>query len=392
MAIKRNVDLSLAGIEYEELAPQLSSKLRDALDAALDGEDLNRERAIEVAEARGPALLAVANVADRLRRRAVGDEVSYVVNRNINFTNICIVGCTFCCFGKSVRSPDAYWHSLDSLADRAEEAWEQGATEVCMQGGLPPELDGFYYRKILEAVKHRVPEIHVHAFSPMEVVYGVERSGMPLAEYLRMLRDAGLGSLPGTAAEILDDRIRAIISRVKLSRAQWIDVITTAHELGIPSTATIMYGHVETPADWVDHILLLRSIQQQTGGFTEFVPLGFIHEKTPLFRTGLARPGSTVEEDIAIHALSRILLNNSIPNIQLAWLKLGWEVARLCLQAGVNDCGGTLTEEKITSASGEVEGTSATAEQLRSFIVSAGRIPVERSTTYRILKRFEVVA
>lgn len=392
MAIKRNVSLDLKGASYEDLAPLLPVPLRRALEAAHEGKDLDRDQGVEVARARGPALVAVAAVADRLRRRKVGDEVSYVVNRNINFTNICMIGCTFCCFGKSVRSPDAYWHSLETLADRAEEAWRLGATEVCMQGGLPPDLDGFYYRQILETVKRRVPGLHIHAFSPMEVVYGVERSGLPLRDYLRMLKDAGLGSLPGTAAEVLDDRIRALISRVKLSRDQWVEVITTAHELGIPTTSTIMYGHVEQPEDWVDHILLLRSIQRQTGGFTEFVPLGFIHEKTPLFHTGLARPGSTVEEDVAIHALARILLTNWIPNVQLAWLKLGWEVARLCLQAGVNDCGGTLMEENITSASGEVAGTSATPEELQSFIVSAGRMPVERSTTYRVLKRFEVVA
>lgn len=389
MAIKRNVTLKLKGTEYEELAPGLAAPLRAALDAALEGKDLNREQGVLVARARGSDLVAAAAVADRLRRRKVGDEVSYVVNRNINFTNICTIGCTFCGFGKGAHSPDAYWHSLDTLADKAEEAWRKGATEVCMQGGLPPDLDGDYYRRILETVKRRVPSIHVHAFSPMEVVYGVERSGLPLRDFLKMLKEAGLGSLPGTAAEILDDRVRAVISRIKLSRAQWVEVITTAHELGIPTTSTIMYGHVEQPEDWVNHILLLRSIQQQTGGFTEFVPLGFIHEKTSLYRSGHARPGSTVEEDVAMHALARILLNNSIPNVQLAWPKLGWEVARLCLQAGANDCGGTLTEENITSASGEVAGTAATPEELQSFILSEGRIPVERSTTYRILKRFE---
>lgn len=391
MAIKRNVHLNLKEAEYEDLAPQLAPPLRGALDAALEGKDLDREQGVLVAQARGQDLAAVAAVADRLRREKVGEEVSYVVNRNINFTNICTVGCTFCCFGKGAHSHDAYWHSLDTLADKAEEAWRLGATEVCMQGGLPPDLDGYYYRQILEAVKQRVPSIHIHAFSPMEVVYGVERSGLPLREFLKMLKDAGLGSLPGTAAEILDDRVRAIISRIKLKRAQWIEVITTAHELGIPTTSTIMYGHIEETEDWVNHILLLRSIQQRTGGFTEFVPLGFIHEKTTLFRMGHSRPGSSVEEDIAIHALARILLNNWIPNIQLAWPKLGWEVARLCLQAGVNDCGGTLMDEQITSASGEIAGTSATPEELQAFILSEGRIPVERSTTYKVLRRFEAV-
>ncbi|MBI2816040.1 MAG: 5-amino-6-(D-ribitylamino)uracil--L-tyrosine 4-hydroxyphenyl transferase CofH [Acidobacteria bacterium] len=392
MAIKRNVQFGHEIAAYEDLTPHLPAPLRAALDAALEGRDLDRDQGVQVANARGEELLAVMSVADRLRQATVGDEVSYVVNRNINFTNICTIGCTFCCFGKSAHSKDAYWHSLESVADKAEEAWRLGATEVCMQGGLPPDLDGYYYSQVLEAVKTRVPELHIHAFSPMEVVYGVERSGLPLRDFLQMLKDAGLGSLPGTAAEILDDRVRAIISRIKLKRAQWVEVITTAHELGIPTTSTIMYGHIEETSDWVNHMLLLRSIQQQTGGFTEFVPLGFIHEKTTLFRDGHSRPGSTVEEDIAIHALARILLNNWIPNIQLAWPKLGWEVARLCLRAGANDVGGTLMDEQITSASGEIEATSATPEQLQSFICSADRTPIERSTTYRVLRRFEVLA
>ena len=387
MAIKRNVSLEFNGASYEDLTPDLPAPLRAALDAALAGEDLDLEQAVAVAEARGADLAAVAAVADRLRRQRVGDDVTYVVNRNINFTNICIIGCTFCCFGKSMHSPDAYWHSLEAVGERAAEAWRQGATEVCVQGGLPPELDGFYYAQILEAIKRRAPAIHIHAFSPMEVVYGVERTGLPLRDYLKMLRDAGLGSLPGTAAEILDDWVRSLISRKKLSRAQWVEVITTAHDLGIPTTSTMMYGHVEQPRDWVNHLFLLRSIQQQTGGFTEFVPLGFIHERTTLYRTGLARPGSTVEEDVAVHALARIVLNNSIPNVQISWVKLGWEVSRLCLRAGANDCGGTLTEENISSASGEVAATSATPEELQAFILSEGRAPVERSTTYRVLRR-----
>ena len=389
MAIKRNISFDWGGTIYQEIAPSLSHRLRGALDAALAGNELNEQQALVIAEARGADLVAVATVADQLRKAKVGDAVSYVVNRNINFTNICFVGCTFCCFGKSAKAPDAYWHSLESVADRAEQAWQAGATEVCVQGGLPPELEGSYYFQVLEAIKRRVPEIHIHAYSPMEVVYGVERTGLPLREYLMRLRQAGLGSLPGTAAEILDDRVRQIISRAKLTRAQWIEVITTAHELGIPTTSTMMYGHVEAPADWVRHLFLLRDIQKRTGGFTEFVPLGFIHEKTALFRTGLARPGATVEEDVAVHALSRIVLNQTIPNLQISWVKLDWPVSRLCLRAGANDLGGTLMEEHISSASGEVAATSATPEQLQEFIFSAGRIPVERSTTYRTLRRFE---
>ena len=388
MAIKRNVTLKLQGMEYEDFAAELPVPLRAALEAALEERDLDAQQALAVAEARGRDLLAAASVADRLRQRTVGDDVTYVVNRNINFTNICTIGCTFCCFGKSPHAAESYWHSLESVADKAEQAWDRGATEVCVQGGLPPELDGMYYRRILESIKRRVPQMHIHAFSPMEVVYGVERSGSNLRDYLKMLQEAGLGSLPGTAAEILDDRVRAVISRNKLSRAQWIEVISTAHELGIPTTSTMMYGHVEQPRDWVNHLLLLRSIQQQTGGFTEFVPLGFIHERTRLYASGLARAGSTVEEDIAVHALARILLNNWIPNLQISWVKLGWEVSGLCLRAGANDCGGTLMEESISSASGEVAGTCATPEQLQEFILSEGRVPVERTTTYRALRRF----
>jgi 7,8-didemethyl-8-hydroxy-5-deazariboflavin synthase CofH subunit len=392
MAIKRNINFQMSDSGYAVLAPALPTPLRAAVDAALEGKDLNREQAVLIARARGAELAAVAAAADELRRRTVGDEVSYVVNRNINFTNICIIGCTFCGFAKGAHSPDAYWHSLETIGDKAAEAARTGATEVCMQGGLPPDLDGFYYRELLQTIRRSAPSLHIHAFSPMEIVYGVERTGMELRQFLGMLRSAGLGSIPGTAAEILDDRLRDVVSRNKLNRAQWVDVITTAHELGIPTTSTIMYGHIEQPEDWVDHMLLLRAIQQRTRGFTEFVPLAFIHEKTALYRSGRARPGSTVEDDIAIHALARLLLNNWIPNVQLAWLKLGWEVAALCLRAGVNDCGGTLMEEKITSAAGEVEAQSATPEQLRAFISKCGRVPVERSTTYRILRRFEAVA
>jgi FO synthase len=389
MAIKRNFSFELQRGAFDYLAATLPADLRSALERALEGRDLNEAEALTVAEARGEHLIAAADVADLLRRRTVGDDVTYVVNRNINFTNICFVGCTFCCFGKGQHSPDAYWLSLEEVANRAEEAWQQGATEVCVQGGLPPDMDGTYYAQILRAIKARVPQMHIHAFSPMEVVYGVERTGMALRDYLQSLRDAGLGSLPGTAAEILDDRVRQMISRVKLTRAQWIEVITTAHELGIPSTSTMMYGHVEQPIDWVRHLLLLRSMQKQNGKFTEFVPLGFIHEKTALFRTGLARPGSSVEEDIAVHALSRIVLNNSIPNLQISWPKLGWRISQMCLDAGANDMGGTLMDENISSASGEIEARSATPEQLRQVVQDCGRTAVERSTTYRVLRRFD---
>ena len=262
------------------------------------------------------------------------------------------------------------------------EAWELGATEACIQGGLPHDLPPFYYRDILGAVKRAVPGMHCHAFSPMEIVYGVELTGMPVADYLAMLRDNGLDTLPGTAAEILDDQVRAVLSRNKLSTDQWTEVITAAHRLGIRSTSTLMYGHVETPEHWVNQILMLREIQEQTGGFTEFVPLGFVHHNTLLFQQGLARSGPTLAEHLKIHALARVLLAGSINNIQVSWVKLNRKLSQLCLLAGANDYGGTLMEENISREAGATAGQYTSPEEFQSLILEAGRIPAERNTTY----------
>jgi FO synthase len=365
------------------------SEIRDCLQAAIAGADLNFEQGLQLATAEAPALDALVAVADHLRRVTVGEAITYVVNRNINFTNVCFVGCSFCGFGRGPGAVDAYSLSFDEVVRRAQEAWDRGATEICIQGGLPKDLDGFYYRDLLRAVKRALPAIHVHAFSPMEIDYGVAKTTMPLRDYLRMLLDEGLGSIPGTAAEILDDRVRKQLSPNKLPVARWVEIITTAHELGIPTTSTMMYGHVEEPADWVRHILLLRSIQKRTGGFTEFVPLGFIHENTRLYRHGGARPGAKRDEHLRVHALARVLLHGAIRNIQVSWVKLGFDTSLACLQAGANDFSGTLMEESISKAAGATFGEYVSPEEFRAKIRSIGRVPAERTTTYRIRQTFD---
>jgi FO synthase len=344
---------------------------------------------LQLANAEGPDLQALVATADHLRCEAVGETITYVVNRNINFTNVCFVGCSFCGFGRGPQAADAYSLSFEEVVRRAQEAWDCGATEVCIQGGLPRDLDGFFYRDLLRAIKRAIPAMHVHAFSPMETDYGVLKTGMPLRDYLQMMKDEGLGSIPGTAAEILDDRIRQQLSPNKLPVAGWVEIITTAHELGIPSTSTMMYGHVEEPADWVRHLLLLRSIQKRTGGFTEFVPLGFIHQNTRLYKHGGARPGAVRDEHLRIHALSRVLLHGAIRNIQVSWVKLGIDISLACLQAGANDFGGTLMEENISKAAGAAFGEYVAPEEFRGHIRRIGRVPAERSTTYKIRRRFD---
>ena len=372
-------------LEWPDIAPRMSRESRAALELVmetLDGTVLTREQYLLLANADGNDLLGLLVAADALRRELTGNIVTYVVNRNINFTNICFVGCKFCAFSRGPRESDTYFLSLEQMAQKATEAWEMGATEVCIQGGLPHGLPAFHYRDILRAVKQAVPGMHIHAFSPMEIVYGVELTGMPLADYLCMLRDNGLDTLPGTAAEILDDEVRHVLSRNKLSTEQWKQVIRTAHGCGIRSTSTLMYGHVETPEHWVNQLLLLRQIQQQTGGFTEFVPLGFVHQNTLLFHQGIARPGPTLAEHLKIHALARVLLAGSINNIQVSWVKLNRSLSQLCLHAGANDYGGTLMEENISREAGATAGQYTSPEDFQALILEAGRIPAERNTVY----------
>jgi FO synthase len=376
---------SFPSLEWSDLALRVSPHSRTALEQVmetLDGGMLTREQYSLLANADGDDLLGLLVAADALRRELAGNIVTYVVNRNINFTNVCFVGCKFCAFSRGPRESDTYFLSLEQVAQKATEAWNIGATEVCIQGGLPHGLPPFHYRDILRAVKQAVPGMHIHAFSPMEIVYGVELTGMPLEDYLLMLRDNGLDTLPGTAAEILDDDVRFVLSRNKLSTEQWKQVIRTAHACGIRSTSTLMYGHVESPEHWVNQLLLFREIQQQTGGFTEFVPLGFVHQNTLLFHQGIARSGPTLAEHLKIHALARVFLAGAINNIQVSWVKLNRNLSQLCLQAGANDYGGTLMEENISREAGATAGQHTSPQDFQALILEAGRIPAERNTVY----------
>ncbi len=376
---------SFFSLDWSDLAPRLTGSTRTSLEKVLEtqnGADLSLEESYALANAEGDDLLGLLVAANLLRAELTGNIVTYVVNRNINFTNICFVGCKFCAFSRGPREADSYFLTLDQMAQKAVEAWQIGATEVCIQGGLPHDLPKFHYRDILRAIKNAVPGMHIHAFSPMEIVYGVELTGMPLADYLSMLRDNGLGTLPGTAAEILDDEIRHILSANKLSTAQWVEVIRTAHRCGIRTTSTLMYGHAETPAHWVRQMYLLRDIQKETGGFTEFVPLGFVHQNTLLFHQGLARTGPTLAEHLKVHALARLLLAGSIDNIQVSWVKLNRKLSQLCLHAGANDYGGTLMEENISREAGATAGQYTSPEDFQAMILDMGRIPAERNTKY----------
>jgi FO synthase len=361
------------------LTPNVAAALRQA---ERDPAKLTDDQAIALLSADGPELEALAGIADALRHEARGDDVTYVVTRNINFTNVCYTGCRFCAFAQRRTDADAYTLSLQQIGDRAEQAWAAGATEVCMQGGIHPDLPGTAYFEIASEVKRRVPDLHVHAFSPMEVVNGASRTGLPIKEWLVRAKAAGVGSLPGTAAEILDDDVRWILTKGKLPASVWIEVITTAHELGIPTSATMMYGHVDTPAHWVGHLRVIRSIQERTGGFTEFVLLPFIHENAPIYLAGLARPGPTRQENRAVHAVSRLLLHGAIDSIQCSWVKLGDEGCRDVLRGGVNDLGGTLMEETISRMAGAGHGSYKTISQLRAITEPLGRPLRQRTTTY----------
>jgi len=376
---------SFPQLGWEDVSGQLTPEIRRSLERAIDNQDgacLSLDESYALAHAEGDDLLGLLVAANLLRQELAGNIVTYVVNRNINFTNICFIGCKFCAFSRGPREHDTYFLTLEQLAEKTVEAWKIGATEVCIQGGLPRNLPKFYYRDILRAVKQAVPQMHTHAFSPMEIVYGVELTGMPLPDYLSMLRDNGLGTMPGTAAEILDDNVRQIVSSNKLSTSQWVNVIRTAHRCGIRTTSTMMYGHTETPEHWVRQMRLLREIQSETGGFTEFVPLGFVHHNTLLFQQGLARTGPTMAEHLKVHALSRVLLAGSINNIQVSWVKLNRHLSQLCLHAGANDYGGTLMEENISREAGATAGEYTSPEDFQAMISEVGRIPAERNTTY----------
>jgi 7,8-didemethyl-8-hydroxy-5-deazariboflavin synthase CofH subunit len=361
------------------------------LDRALSGADITPEEAVVLFATEGQDYHALVTTADELRRRTVGDIVTYVVNRNINFTNVCIKGCGFCAFSRDFREEEGYLLPPEEIVRRAKEAWDYGATEVCVQAGLPPKMEGDLYIRLCEAIKKELPDMHIHGFSPEEVLYGSIRSETSIKSYLTELKAAGVGSLPGTSAEVLDQDLRDKISPGRITVDKWTEVITTAHELGIPTTSTVMFGYLETPIQLAKHMDLIRGIQQQTGGITEFVPLSFVHTEAPMFMKGLVenvRPGPTGIDVIKMHAIARIMLNNWIPNIQASWVKEGPRMSQLLLTAGVNDLGGTLINESISTAAGAQHGQLMRPSEFRQLIREAGRIPAERYTTYKTRRVF----
>ncbi len=368
-----------------------SRGVRALLEAALEGAVLSAEDALPLTMARGPDLRALCAVADLLRAEQVGDRVSYVVNRNINFTNQCVKACKFCAFSRTARSEEAYYLDIEEIIRRAQQASAMGATEVCIQAGLPPRAAPTIYLDLLRAVRKALPALHVHAFSPEEVKYGAELLGVSLYDYLSELKREGIGSLPGTSAEILDDDVRKRLAGGRITTAEWIEVMTTAHRVGIPTTATIMYGHIETPLHRLRHMELLRRIQEDTGGFTEFVPLSFVHAEAPLHWKRMlpdVRPGPTGHDVTRLIAVSRLMLGRSFRNIQTSWVKEGIRQAQWLLDCGANDLGGTLMNESISTSAGAQHGQLMKPSELRRVIRDAGRIPVERNTRYGIVREF----
>jgi 7,8-didemethyl-8-hydroxy-5-deazariboflavin synthase CofH subunit len=379
------------GTTAERLLGRLDPTTARILDRALDEQELTVDEGELLFGAHGSELLALCLAADELRERAVGNVVTYVVNRNVNFTNVCIKRCGFCAFSRGHREEQGYFLPLDELVRRAKEAWDLGATEVCIQAGLPPKMDGNLYLDVCRAVKSELPDMHIHGFSPEEVLYGSIRSRCSIEEFLARLKEAGVGSLPGTSAEILDQELRDQISPGRINVEQWIQVIKGAHRLGIPTTSTIMYGHIETARHRAAHLTLIRDIQKETGGITEFVPLSLIHEEAPMYRKSIVpgvRPGATGEEVLKMHAVARLMLYPHIKNIQVSWVKEGLKLSQLCLSAGANDVGGTLINESISTAAGASEGQLVPPRELRRWIWEAGRVPAERSTLYQIRRTF----
>ncbi|SDZ33912.1 bifunctional FO biosynthesis protein CofGH [Herbiconiux ginsengi] len=352
------------------------------LRASVDPAGLTDAEYLTLLGADGPDLEALAALADEVRRATVGDEVGYVVNRNINFTNVCYTGCRFCAFAQRRNDADAYTLSMEQVGDRVDEAWSIGATEICMQGGIHPDLPGTAYFDLARTVKQRQPDIHLHAFSPMEIVNGAARTGLSFRDFLLEAKAAGLDTIPGTAAEILDDDVRWVLTKGKLPAAQWIEIVSTAHSVGLRSSSTMMYGHVDNPTHWVGHLRTLSRIQDETGGFTEFVLLPFIHMNSPVYLAGVARPGPTVQENRAIHAVSRLMLHGRIDHVQTSWVKLGNGGTQQMLQGGADDLGGTLMEETISRMAGADNGSEKTVDELERMIAEIGRTPVQRTTTY----------
>ncbi|MDD3986015.1 MAG: 5-amino-6-(D-ribitylamino)uracil--L-tyrosine 4-hydroxyphenyl transferase CofH [Methanobacterium sp.] len=345
--------------------------------------NISNEEAVILMNTTGRELQALLVAADVRREEIVGDKVTYIQNWNINFTNICTGNCGFCAFKKDENSGESYFLGMDEIVKRAKIAWDNGAVEVCIQGGLHPDVDAYYYEELLQKLRSELPDMYIHAFSPMEILYGAEKADISILEELKMLKDAGLDSIPGNAAEILNDNIRKIICPSKMSTARWVEIVETAHKKGIPTTCTMMYGHVEDVNDRVEHMDILRNIQKRTGGFTEFVPLTFMHKNTELYRNGKAMPGSTGIDDLKVYAISRLMFGDILPNIQVSWVKLGFKFAQICLGAGANDLGGTLGEENISKSAGAQYGVRTNPINFQRIIRNMGRVPAKRDTLYK---------
>lgn len=363
----------------------IDPQIKEILEKAMDY-NISMGEAGKLMEAQGKELQALILAADILRKKLVGDKITFIQNWNINFTNICTGSCGFCAFKKNYGDEGTYFLDIDEIVKRAKRAYDENAVEICIQGGLHPDIDAYFYEDILLNVKEEIPDIHIHAFSPMEIFYGAMQAEITVEENLKMLKRAGLGSMPGTAAEILNDDIRKIICPQKLDTSQWIDVIETAHRTGVPTTCTMMYGHVEELSHRVEHLEILRNIQSKTGGFTEFVPLTFMHKKAPIYKQGNSRAGTTGAEDLKLYAVSRLMFRDLIENIQVSWVKLGFKFAQLCLMAGSNDLGGTLGEENISRSAGANYGVYTPPSELERVIMDIGRIPAHRNTLYTEIK------
>ena len=379
-------------INIESLLKNSDSFVSEILNKALSDKEISAQEGLRLYSTAGIDFHLVGLVADEIRKRRVGDTVTYVVNRNINFTNVCIKQCGFCAFSRDFREEEGYFLPTDEIVRRAKEAHQLGATEVCIQAGLPPDMDGDLYENICREIKKEIPDIHIHGFSPEEVLYGATRSKTTIREYLKRLKESGVNTLPGTAAEILDQKLRDKISPGRISVKDWIEVIKTAHSLGINTTSTMMFGHIETYEDRVNHIVKIREIQKETRGFTEFVPLNFIHSEAPMYKHQLhdgIRQGGSGNDVLLTHAIARIMLNNYIDNIQMSWVKEGQKMSQLLLMWGANDFGGTLINESISTSAGSNHGQLIRPKEIRRLVREIGRVPAERNTNYKILKKFD---
>ncbi|NNM35491.1 MAG: 5-amino-6-(D-ribitylamino)uracil--L-tyrosine 4-hydroxyphenyl transferase CofH [Nitrosopumilus sp.] len=380
-------------INIDSLLKNADPVVSQILNNALSEKEITTKEGLELFDVKGVDFHLVGLVADELRKRRVGDVVSYVVNRNINFTNVCIKQCGFCAFSRDFREEEGYFLPNEEIVRRAKEAYQLGATEVCIQAGLPPDMEGDLYENICRDIKKEIPDIHIHGFSPEEILYGATRSNISIEEFLKRMKEAGVNTLPGTSAEILDQKLRDKISPGRISVSDWEKVIKSAHKMGINTTSTMMFGHLETLEDRVKHIVKLRDIQKETGGFTEFVPLNFIHSEAPMYKHELhegIRQGGSGNDVLLTHAISRIMLNNSIDNLQMSWVKEGQKMSQLLLMWGANDFGGTLINESISTSAGSEYGQLLKPKEIRRMVREIGRVPAERNTHYEILKKFDV--